>query len=64
MDALLLPGYRDMLSVLKRKGYRKGIDLVYFFDPEGDHTEKDWSRRVWRTLTLFFRTTETQKRKE
>ena len=64
MDALLLPGYRDMLSVLKRKGYRKGIDLEYFFDPEGDHTEKDWSRRVWRALVLFFGTTKTQKRKE
>ena len=48
MDASLLPGYRDMVSVLKRKGYRKGIDLEYFFDPKGDHTEKDWSRRLWR----------------
>lgn len=64
MDALLLPGYRDMLSVLRRKGYRKGIDLEYFFNPEGDHTEKDWSRRVWRALVLFFGTTKTQKRKE
>lgn len=54
MDRILLPGYRDMLSVLKRKGYRKGIDLEYFFDPNGDHTEKDWSRRVWRPLVLFF----------
>ncbi|MCI0445870.1 hypothetical protein L0152_21980 [bacterium] len=54
MDGLLLPGYRYMLSALKRKGYRKGFDLEYFFDPEGDHTEKDWSRRVWRALTLFF----------
>ena len=37
MDALLLPGYRDMLSVLKRKGYRKRFDLEYFFDPERSH---------------------------
>jgi predicted alpha/beta superfamily hydrolase len=64
MDASLVPGYRDMVSVLKRKGYRKGIDLEYFFDPKGDHTEKDWSRRVWRALVLFFRTVKTQKRKE
>ena len=64
VDASLLPGYRDMVSVLKSKGYRKGIDLEYFFDPKGDHTEKDWSRRVWRALTLFFGTARTQKRKE
>lgn len=62
MDASLLPGYRDMVSVLKRKGYRKGIDLEYFFDPRGDHTEKDWSRRVWRALVLFFGTAKTKKR--
>jgi predicted alpha/beta superfamily hydrolase len=63
VDESLLPGYRDMVSVLKRKGYSKGIDLEYFFDPKGDHTEKDWSRRLWRALTLFY-TTKTQKRKE
>jgi predicted alpha/beta superfamily hydrolase len=63
-DRILLPGYRDMLFVLKQKKYRKGIDLEYFFDPEGDHTEKDWSRRVWRPLTLFFGTLKTQKRKK
>lgn len=53
MDRLLLPGYRDMLFVLKGKGYRKEVDLEYFFDPKGDHIEKDWSRRVWRPLILF-----------
>jgi hypothetical protein len=42
-----------MLFVLKGKGYRKEVDLEYFFDPKGDHIEKDWSRRVWRPLILF-----------
>ena len=54
LDRLLLPGYRQMLAVLKDKGYKKGVDLEYFFDKDGDHTELDWSHRLWRPLKFFF----------
>ena len=55
LDRLLLPGYRQMLAVLKDKGYKKRVDLEYFFDKDGDHTELDWSRRLWRPLKFFFK---------
>ncbi|HSE41479.1 MAG TPA: alpha/beta hydrolase-fold protein [Acidobacteriota bacterium] len=54
LDRHLLPGYKQMVEVLKEKGYKKGVDLEYFFDKDGDHTEKDWSRRLWRPLKFFY----------
>jgi predicted alpha/beta superfamily hydrolase len=54
LDRFLLPGYKLMVDTLIEKGYRKGVDLDYFFDKDGDHTERDWSRRLWRPLTFFF----------
>jgi hypothetical protein len=54
LDRFLLPGYKQMVEVLKEKGYKKRVDLEYFFDKDGDHTEADWSRRLWRPLNFFF----------
>jgi predicted alpha/beta superfamily hydrolase len=53
LDRFLLPGYKLMVAVLKENGYKKGVDLEYFFDKDGDHTERDWSRRLWRPLKFF-----------
>jgi predicted alpha/beta superfamily hydrolase len=54
LERILLPGYRQMVTALEKKGFKKGVDLEYFFDKDGDHTEIDWSRRLWRPLKFFF----------
>ena len=56
VDTLLLPGADEMISALKEKGYKEGIDLYYKFFPGANHFEKDWSERVWRILIYLFGT--------
>lgn len=53
-ETALIPGYRAMAALLKRKGYQKGKDLGMFFDRRGAHNERAWARRLWRPLTFMF----------
>ena len=50
----LLPGYRQMVTILKKKGYRKGVDLDYHIEKNGIHNERSWARRVWKPLLFMF----------
>jgi predicted alpha/beta superfamily hydrolase len=54
IDSMLRSGNERMYKILAEKGYRKKAELHYYFDPRGDHNERDWSRRLWRPLTFFF----------
>ena len=56
IDSLLQHGVDEMNSILKNKGYKKGINLYYKFYPEAYHSEKDWSARVWQILIYLFGT--------
>lgn len=40
------PSARRMNAVLLMKGYRKGTDLRFYTEPEGEHTEAAWARRL------------------
>lgn len=50
----LLPGFKEMISLLEKKGFKKGTDLEYFLDENAVHNEQSWSHRVWRPLLFFF----------
>lgn len=54
IDSDLAPANKKMYETLKNKGYRENSELKYYFDKNGDHNERDWSRRLWRPLTFFF----------
>ncbi|MBN1998856.1 histidine kinase [candidate division KSB1 bacterium] len=51
VDELLAPGIEEMRRVLEDKGYH----VIFYSDPEADHNEDAWGRRVWRPLKLFFK---------
>ncbi len=46
--------YENMKKLLISKGFVEGVDLEYYFDKEGDHSERAWARRVWRPLKFMF----------
>jgi enterochelin esterase-like enzyme len=52
LESELLPGNDEMISVLKEKGYREGIDFVYFRDPSAKHFETDWAKRFPAAIML------------
>jgi predicted alpha/beta superfamily hydrolase len=54
IDARLKPGYEKMVQLLAEKGYMKGVDLDYFYDPPADHNEHAWAHRLWRPLIFMF----------
>ncbi len=54
LEARLKPGYDEMITLLKEKGYTKGKDLEYFYDEGAEHNERAWARRVWRPLVFMF----------
>ncbi len=54
LEARLKPGYDEMITLLKEKGYTKGKDLEYFHDEGAEHNERAWARRVWRPLVFMF----------
>jgi enterochelin esterase-like enzyme len=56
IDTELKSGTEEMISVLKQKGFEENKDLFYEFYPEAAHSEKDWSKRVWKILIQFFGT--------
>jgi predicted alpha/beta superfamily hydrolase len=54
LETRLQPGVDDMLSLLKGKGYKEGKDLEYYKDPNAEHNEQFWAKRIWRPLEFFF----------
>lgn len=43
-----------MRDAMLARGYRPGVDLYYYVDQGGTHSEKSWARRVHLPLTWFF----------
>jgi hypothetical protein len=43
-----------MHELLVAKGYRPGQDLRYVEDPDGEHTEASWARRLPDALRFLF----------
>ena len=48
------PDFRRLRDLLIEKGCRPGIDLEYYFDKRGDHSERSWARRVKQPLRFLF----------
>lgn len=50
----LIPGYKKMVSALRKKGYTKKYDLEYQLELNGIHNEVSWAARVWRPLLFMY----------
>jgi len=50
----LIGGYKRMVAIFKKKGYKKGKDLGYHLEGKGTHSEYSWAKRVWRPLVFMF----------
>ena len=53
-EANLRPGMEEMAKLLKNIGYRENKDLVTYYDPNAEHSERAWAARVWRPLLFLF----------
>lgn len=53
-EGRMKPDYLKLKDLLIRKGFVEGKDLIYYFDEQGDHSERSWSKRVWRPLFFLF----------
>jgi predicted alpha/beta superfamily hydrolase len=47
-------GMEEMVRVLAKRGYRRGEDFEWFFDPLADHSERAWASRLWRPMEFLF----------
>lgn len=54
LEARLKPGYDEMVRLLQAKGYKRGVDLEYFYDEGAVHNESAWAKRIWRPLLFMF----------
>ncbi len=54
LDGQLQPGCEAILRALRAKGFETGKNLEWFQDPEAEHSERAWSKRVWRPLLFMF----------
>lgn len=54
LETQLRPGYDQMLNLLKTKGYQDSTEVIGFIDDGAEHTERAWSKRVWRPLEFMF----------
>jgi len=53
-EKFLTVGYKKMVTTLKQKGYKKGLDLDYYVDRNASHNEQCWGDRLWRPLMFLF----------
>ncbi|HQU71092.1 MAG TPA: alpha/beta hydrolase-fold protein [Calditrichia bacterium] len=53
-ERLLLKGCRRVMRLLKRKGFVGGVNLMFYHDVHGHHSEVDWAERLWRPLIFLF----------
>jgi enterochelin esterase-like enzyme len=54
LDAQLQPGCDAMLRALQANGFKMGENLKWYRDPEAEHNERAWSKRVWRPLLFMY----------
>jgi len=54
LDAQLQPGCDAMLRALQANGFTMGKNLEWYRDPEAEHNERAWSKRVWRPLLFMY----------
>jgi predicted alpha/beta superfamily hydrolase len=54
LDEQLQPGCEAMLSALLAHGFRMGDNLEWYRDPQAEHNEQAWSKRVWRPLLFLY----------
>ena len=54
LDNQLLPGCEAMLRALQANGFTMGENLEWYHDPEAEHSERSWSKRVWRPLLFMY----------
>lgn len=54
VDVLLQPGITMMEDVLLMRGYRKDADFTIIIQPEADHSEADWAKRLPGALQFLY----------
>lgn len=54
LEKRLQPGIDEALFLLKKMGYKEGLDLEWYLDEGADHNEDAWAKRVWRPLLFMF----------
>ena len=54
LDDRLQAGCEAMLRALQANGFKMGENLEWYRDPEAEHNERAWSKRVWRPLLFMY----------
>lgn len=54
LEEKLQPGIDEMIMTLKSKGFQIDQDLLWHKYEFAQHSERDWSKRVWRMLKFLF----------
>lgn len=54
LESELQPGIDDMLIALQNKNYQIGSNIFWYKYNHAQHSERDWSKRVWRMLKFLF----------
>ncbi len=54
LEARLQPGIDEMISTLKELGYVRDIDFFVTIDPEAEHNEAAWAKRIPEFLMKMF----------
>jgi len=53
-DETLKPGMDEMVTLLEKKGYLEGKDLMSYYDERAAHNERFWAARIWRPFLFMF----------
>ncbi|PKL83108.1 MAG: histidine kinase [Ignavibacteriae bacterium HGW-Ignavibacteriae-3] len=54
LDARLMPGVREMVNALEKKGFVKDKDLFVVYDMAATHNEAAWAKRAGLPIKIFF----------
>lgn len=54
LEQALQPGINEMLMALHDKGFKQGVNLLWINDPDAEHNESAWAKRVHNFLEFFF----------
>lgn len=52
LETQLQPGIDEMITALKKKGYKEGKDYFYTFDSAAKHFESDWAKRFPKAIMI------------
>lgn len=55
LEERLQPGIDEMIKILKERGFTKGQDLFWLKDPEAEHNEAAWAKRMPEALKLILK---------